>query len=251
MNTRRSWTTASSEPPGQWRGPAERIQDRGERWPGKAGARTRSDGVPGLFDQLQIARRRGGVDGEAQYVTGKSEPGGSLGARGNARLAVWDTMGHQRTPPPRVPYPRGRHTTAVPAPHGAEPRACEPPPPSPISGRHARRSSRASSYSRVRRVSVPSVIASGLRSQMRTCTTSGDICSTVHSIARYVGRQVLRLVVVHPSRQPVTVLEHAQVRVMRTHENRPSTTSSSLQTPLARFGPPPHPDHLRRYISLC
>ena len=78
MNTRRSWTTASSEPPGQWRGPAERIQDRGERWPGKAGARTRSDGVPGLFDQLQIARRRGGVDGEAQYVTGKSEPGSSL-----------------------------------------------------------------------------------------------------------------------------------------------------------------------------
>ena len=163
MNTRRSWTTASSEPPGQWRVPAERIQDRGERWPGKAGRRTRSDGVPGLFDQLQIARRRGGVDGEAQYVTGKSEPGGSLGARGNARLAVWDTMGHQRTPPPRVPYPRGRHTTAVPAPHGAEPRACEPPSPSPISGRHARRSSRTSSYSCVRRVS--------LRYRVRTSST--------------------------------------------------------------------------------
>ena len=145
MNTRRSWTTASSEPPGQWGGPAEDIQDRGERWPGMACLCTRSDGVPGLFDQLQIARRRGGVDGEAQYVTGKSEPGSSLGGRGNARLAAWDTMGHQRTPPPRVPCPRGRHTTAVPAPHGAEPRACERPPSLSISGRHARRSSRAPS----------------------------------------------------------------------------------------------------------
>lgn len=104
-------------------------------------------------------------------------------------------------------------------------------------------------------VRAPSVRA--LRYRIRppfadeTRTTSGDICSTVHSIARYVGRQVLRFVVVRPSRQPVTVVEHAQGRVMRTHENRPSTTSSSLHTPLARFGPPPHPDHLRRYISLC
>ena len=102
----------------------------------------------------------------------------------------------------------------------------------------------------------PSVIASGLHPRMRRARndTSDAMHSSifnVHSIARYVRRQVLRLVVVHPSRQPVTVLEHAQVRVMRTHESRPSTTTSSLQTLLARFGPPRHPGHLRQYRSLC